>query len=72
MHENEIAKEVINICFLIHKKTGPGLYENILSYELTKQLLSYLKLTNIKLGLLINFGMPLLKDGIIRIINVTL
>ena len=30
------------------------------------QLLTYLKLTKIKLGLLINFNVPLLKDGIKR------
>ncbi len=34
-----------------------------------QQLLSYLKLSNIKLGLLINFGLPLLKDGINRVVN---
>lgn len=34
----------------------------------TAQLLSYLRLTDIKLGLLINFNVPLLKDGISRII----
>jgi GxxExxY protein len=34
-----------------------------------KQLLTYLKLTGLKLGLLINFGMPLIKDGIIRLVN---
>lgn len=32
-----------------------------------KQVLTYLKLTNLRLGLLINFGAPLLKDGIKRI-----
>ena len=32
------------------------------------QLLSYLKLTGIRLGLLINFNVPLLKDGISRVI----
>jgi len=35
----------------------------------SKQLLTYLKLTNIRLGLLINFNAVLLKDGIERIIN---
>lgn len=30
------------------------------------QLLTYLKLTNCKVGLLINFNVPVLKDGIIR------
>lgn len=34
-----------------------------------KQLLTYLKLTNKKLGLLINFNVDLLKHGIKRIIN---
>lgn len=34
-----------------------------------KQLLTYLKLTNIKLGLLINFNVNLIKDGIHRIAN---
>jgi len=34
-----------------------------------KQLLTYLKLTNIKLGLLVNFNVPLIKDGIHRIAN---
>jgi len=34
-----------------------------------KQLLSYLKLTNRKLGLLINFNSPDLSKSIVRIIN---
>jgi len=33
------------------------------------QVLTYLKLTNIKLGLLINFNTPLIKDGIHRVVN---
>jgi len=33
------------------------------------QVLTYLKLTNLKLGLLINFNTPLIKDGIHRIVN---
>ncbi|HEX9653962.1 MAG TPA: GxxExxY protein [bacterium] len=33
------------------------------------QLLTYLKLTNLWLGLLINFNVPVLKDGIRRIVN---
>lgn len=35
----------------------------------SKQLLTYLKLTGLKLGLLINFNEALLKDGIKRIVN---
>jgi len=34
-----------------------------------KQLLTYLKLTGLKLGLLINFNEALRKDGIHRIVN---
>ena len=34
-----------------------------------KQLLTYLKLTDMKLGLLINFNSPLIKNGITRIVN---
>ena len=37
-----------------------------------KQLLTYFKLTDKKLGLLINFNKQLLKDGIKRIINGTI
>jgi GxxExxY protein len=42
--------------------------ENILPVH-KKQLLTYLKLTNLKLGLLINFNVALIKDGITRIVN---
>jgi len=34
-----------------------------------KQLLTYLRLMNLPLGLLINFGAPLLKDGLKRVVN---
>ena len=34
-----------------------------------KQLLTYLKLTDMKLGLLINFGARLMKEGISRVVN---
>ncbi len=123
MTENEIATIVVDACYHIHQRLGPGLlesvYTRILEYELTKrglkvrrevaisfryddmefdegfradlivegivilelksvennapvhkkQLLTYLKLTGLKLGLLINFGMPLIKDGINRLVN---
>jgi len=124
MHsENELAKIVVDTCFKIHSKYGPGLfesvYEEIFCYEWTKntitytrqrgitvihegvdmgigfipdviidnkiilelksveslaevhhkQLLTYLRLTKLKLGLLINFNVPLIKNGIHRIVN---
>ena len=123
MTENEISRIVVNVCYKIHTKLGPGLlesvYKAILYYELTnrglkverqkslpviwdevfldigfrtdliieekviieiksveqianvhpKQLLTYLKITGMKLGLLINFNESLIKNGITRIVN---
>ena len=38
MTENEISKIIVDICYKIHTKLGPGLlesvYETILNYEL--------------------------------------
>ena len=34
-----------------------------------KILLTYLRLTKLKLGLLVNFNVPLIKNGILRIVN---
>lgn len=42
--------------------------ENILPVH-EAQLLSYLRLSHKKLGLLINFNVPVLKDGIRRVVN---
>jgi len=121
--ENEIAHIIVDSCFKIHTKLGPGLlesaYEEVVAYELnrrglqfkrqfpiglhyeelvvleafradlivedkvilelksveniqsvhSKQVLTYLKLTGFKLGLLINFGAPLIKNGITRLVN---
>ncbi|MBC8643679.1 GxxExxY protein [Flavobacterium lindanitolerans] len=123
MKENELSRIIVNLCFEIHTKLGPGLlesvYEAILVYELTemglkverqkslpviwnditmsigfradiivenlvlieiksvaeiaqvhlKQVLTYLKITGLKLGLLVNFNEPLIKNGIKRIVN---
>ena len=33
------------------------------------QLLTYLKLSNISLGLILNFNVPVMRDGIVRIVN---
>jgi GxxExxY protein len=42
---------------------------NAIAKEHERQLLTYLRLLNLRLGLLINFGGPLLYKGIRRIIN---
>jgi GxxExxY protein len=34
----------------------------------TAQLISYLRLTGLRLGLLINFNVPVLRDGIRRVV----
>ena len=123
MTENEIAKEVVDAAYKIHKQVGPGLlesaYEAILVYELKKrglrvvvqqpisimyetiqveigfradlvvedkvivelksveqiamvhkkQLLTYLRLADKRLGLLINLGEARIQNGITRIVN---
>ena len=121
--ENEIARNIVDVCYQIHLRLGPGLlesvYEAVLAYELRrrglfverqvvipitwdsmrldeafradliverkvivelkskqqvhpvdkKQLLTHLRLSDKRLGLLINFGEELIKDGISRIVN---
>lgn len=41
MHENEIAKIIVDCSYKVHKEFGPGLLENVyqaaLAYELTKR-----------------------------------
>jgi len=123
MHENDIAREIVDAAYKVHTALGPGLlesvYEAALAHELQKrglpvnrqvplpvvyeevrleegfradlvvggkvmvelksvdqiadvhkkQLLTYLKLSGTKLGLLINFNEVLIKDGITRIVN---
>lgn len=58
------ADLVINGCFVIEIKS----VEKIIGVHV-KQLVTYLRLTGFRLGLLINFGEELLKDGIKRIAN---
>jgi len=123
MHENQIAKIVVDASIAVHRELGPGLlesvYEVVLAHELQerglpvtrqvpvpieyrglrfeegfradivvgdkvilelksiesvtnahkKQLLTYLRLTGKKLGLLLNFGEDLMKKGITRTAN---
>lgn len=123
MHENEIAREIVNIAFKMHTQIGPGLlesvYERVMMYELqkrgfyverqrpvpfvyeeirmpvgfradlvvnnkvvvevksieglapvhAKQLRTYLIAMDLSLGLLINFNVDLIKNGIKRVVN---
>ena len=40
MHENDIAREIVNIAFKMHTQIGPGLlesvYERVMQFELEK------------------------------------
>ncbi len=58
------ADLVIDDCFVVELKS----VENLAPVH-PKQLLTYLRLRNNRLGLLLNFGEALLKDGIKRIAN---
>lgn len=58
------ADLIINGCLIVELKS----VEKLLPVH-AKQLLTYLKITGMRLGLLINFGEARLKDGIKRIAN---
>ena len=58
------ADLVINDCFIVELKS----VEKLVPVH-AKQLLTYLKITRMRLGLLINFGEARLKDGIKRVVN---
>ncbi len=58
------ADLIVNNAVLVELKS----VETLLPVHM-KQTLTYLKLTKLHLGLLINFGSPLLKDGVHRIVN---
>jgi hypothetical protein len=61
---DRIAHAVIGAAIEVHRALGPGFLES--TYE--AQLMSYLRATRCTLGLLINFNVSILKDGIHRII----
>ncbi|MEI8371302.1 MAG: GxxExxY protein [Planctomycetota bacterium] len=123
MHENEVARIIVDVAFQIHTKLGPGLlesvYEAVMMHELQKRglhvesqvavpvqwdgvrldlgfrldllvehcvivelksieavapvhkkvVLTYLRLADKRLGLLMNFGVELIKNGITRLVN---
>jgi GxxExxY protein len=59
------ADLVVNECFIVELKS----VEALAKVHYKKQLLTYLRLSNCRLGLLINFGEALLKDGLKRVVN---
>jgi GxxExxY protein len=70
MYKGVAIREPLFIDILVEDKVlveVKATEKNHLIYE--TQVLTYLRLTGIKLGLLVNFGAPYVKDGISRIIN---
>jgi iron complex transport system substrate-binding protein len=55
---------VIESCVVVEIKS----VENRLPVHM-KQVLTYLRLMNLRVGLLINFGAPTLKEGLQRVVN---
>jgi len=68
--ENEHFDEGFRIDLFINGKVIIELKSvEIITGAHKKQLLTYLKLTNTKLGYILNFGSEIMKTGIIRVIN---
>ena len=63
MTENAMATVALEIPFKNSQEVWSGLFEMVYEEK------TYLKLTDIKLGLLVNFNVILIKDGIHRIVN---
>lgn len=72
MDENEISYKIRGAIYKVYNELGPGLLESIVEKMLplfSKQLLTYLKLTKTKLGILVNFNTTNIDENIKRIVN---
>ncbi|WP_435522274.1 GxxExxY protein [Chryseobacterium indoltheticum] len=79
MTENEISNLVFDAGMKVHRKLGVGLYENKVIIEIKAvpelnsyhfyQILNYLRITEMKLGMILNFHSKLFKDGVKRVVN---
>ena len=69
-YESKVFEEAFRADLIVDDKVIVELksVENVQPVH-KKQLLTYLRLSDKRLGLLINFGSALLKDGIFRIVN---
>ena len=61
---NSISGTIVDNCIIVELKSVEQP-----SPVHSKQLLTYLRLLDYRLGLLINFGAPVIKDGIRRLVN---
>lgn len=66
----KVGKAILDAAFKVHTALGPGLLESV--YETTTayeaQIMTYLRLSGVRLGFLINFNVKHLKDGIKRFV----
>ncbi|MCD0477365.1 GxxExxY protein [Chryseobacterium sp. LC2016-29] len=69
-YKNELIDNAYRIDLIVENKIIIEIKSVVEIHPISySQVLTYLKLTDIKLGLLINFNTPLIKDGIHRIVN---
>jgi hypothetical protein len=69
---NALSEEIIRCAIEVHRELGPGvlesIYETALCIELKSAgmavMLTYLRITGLHAGLLLNFNTPFLKQGI--------
>jgi iron complex transport system substrate-binding protein len=69
-YEGEVFHDAFRVDILVEKRLVVELKSvEVMLPVFAKQLLTYLRLMDLRLGLLINFGSAHLKDGIKRIVN---
>jgi GxxExxY protein len=69
-YKNAIVRDPLCLDILVEKKVIVEVKATEKDHTLHQaQLLTYLRLTGLKLGLLINFGQSSVKDGIHRVVN---
>jgi hypothetical protein len=71
---NSLTEQIISAAITVHRALGPGLlesaYEACLGRVHEAQLISYLKLADLRVGLVLNFNVPvLIEGGIMRRVN---
>jgi len=65
--DEHVPRKIVDAAYTVHKTLGQGLLERVTPVW-EAQLLSHLTFTGKRLGFLINFNVPLIKNGTNRII----